>query len=160
VKPEQVAVGYFQALSDHDLERAVGYWADGARQSVRGQVETVAPDGVREQMTALLATVPDFRFEVVSTTTEADRCAVLWRMRGTFTGRGFLYGIRPTGSALDLEGIDLFTVRDGLICSNDAFSDSMEFTRQIGMMPPRNSGSERLATALFNLRSRLRRRRR
>lgn len=159
MKPEQVALAYFRALSDHDLERALGFWAEGARQHVRGQVDTVAPEGVREQMTALLAAVPDFRFEVLGTTTEADRCAAWWRMRGTFAGRGLLYGIRPNGSKLSLEGVDLFTVRDGLIRSNDAFSDSMEFTRQIGMTPPRDSAAERFFTALFNLRSQLRRRR-
>ncbi|HET8956364.1 MAG TPA: ester cyclase [Solirubrobacterales bacterium] len=154
-----MALAYFQALSDHDLERAVGCWASGARQNVRGQVDTIAPEGVREQMMGLLTAVPDFRFDVLATATEADRCAVQWRMRGTFAGRGFLYGIRPTGSELDLEGIDLFTIREGLIRSNDAFSDSMEFTRQIGMMPAQGSGSERFFTALFNLRSRLRWRR-
>jgi len=36
-----------------------------------------------------------------------------------------------------LEGFDLITVRDGLIQSNDAFTDSMSFARAIGMMPPR-----------------------
>jgi predicted ester cyclase len=160
VSPEEVARAYFGALSDRDLGRALAYWAAGARQNVRGQVDTVAPEGVFEQMTALLATVPDLRFQVVTTTTEADRCAVHWRMTGTFAGRGLLYGIRPTGSVLSLEGVDLFTVREGLIRSNDAFSDSMEFTRQIGMMPAPGSRSERFFTGLFNLRSRLRWRRR
>ncbi len=158
--PEQAARGYLEAFSRHDLERALAHWAPGGRQNVRGQVDTDAPDGVREQMSALLAAVPDFRFEILSATSEGDRCALQWRLRGTFSGAAPLYGVRPTGAALELEGIDLFTVRDGLIQCNDAFSDTIEFTRQIGMMPARGSAAERLGMALFNLRSRLRWRRR
>lgn len=157
ISAERVVRSYMQALSDHELDRALACWADGARQNVRGQIDTLAPDGVHEQMTALLAAVPDARFEVVATTADADRCALQWRLRGTFCGSAPLYGIRPTGAPLELEGVDVFSVRDGLIVGNDAFSDTMEFARQIGMLPPRASRQERLSTSLFNLWTRLRR---
>ena len=62
-----------------------------------------------------------------------------WRFRGTFAGPGAFTGVAPTGSPLELEGFDVLTVRDGLIHSNDAFTDSMTFARQIGMMPPLGS---------------------
>lgn len=155
--PEQVAVEYLGALSTHDLDRAVECWAPGARQNVRGQIDTVAPDGVRDQMSALLAAIPDVQFEIVATTSQDERCAVQWVMRGTFDGATPLYGIRPTGTHLELEGVDVFTVRAGLIHENNAFSDTMAFARQIGMMPPQGSRAESALTALFNLRGRLRR---
>ena len=91
--------------------------------------------------------VPDLRMEVVSTTTEGDRCGVQWRLRGTFAGPGTLGGVAPTGSPIDLEGFDLVTVRDGLIPRNDAFTDNMTFARQIGMMPPQDSAAEQRMTA-------------
>jgi len=159
VTPEQAARGYIESFSEHDVGRALAHWARGGRQHVRGQIDTVAPDGVREQIEALIAAAPDFRFEVVGTVSEGERCALHWRLRGHFNGSARLYGVRPTGDRLELEGVDIFTVRDGLIVANDAFSDSMEFTRQIGMMPPRGSRRERFFTALFNLRPRRRRRR-
>ncbi len=157
ISAERVARSYMQALSDHELNRALFCWADGARQNVRGQIDTLAPEGVREQMTALLAAVPDARFEVVAVVADADRCALQWRLHGTFCGSASLYGIRPTGAPLELEGVDIFSVHDGLIVQNDAFSDTMEFARQIGMLPPRGSRQERLSTSLFNLWTRLRR---
>ena len=62
--------------------------------------------------------------QVVSTTTEGERCGVHWRMTGTFAGPGQLRRASPRPAArVDLEGFDLITVRDGLIQSNDAFTD-------------------------------------
>jgi predicted ester cyclase len=155
--PVAVASGYMRALTAHDLDDALSYWAPGARQNVRGQVDTTAPDGVRAQMEELFAAVPDARFEVVATTLEGERCALQWRMIGTFDGGAPMQGVVPTGSTLELEGVDVFTVRDGLIWRNDAFSDTMEFARQVGMMPPRASRAERAMTAAFNGLTRVRR---
>jgi glyoxylase-like metal-dependent hydrolase (beta-lactamase superfamily II)/predicted ester cyclase len=147
---ESVARRYFEAIDAHDLDRAVTLWADGGREHVRGQVDVLAPEGVRAFIGDLLAAVPDLNMEVASTTTEGERCAVQWRMRGTFAGPGSFGGIAPTGNPIELEGCDLLTVKDGLIQSNDAFSDSMTFARQIGMMPAQDSATERRMMGAFN----------
>lgn len=146
---------YFEAINAHDLEGAVAMWADGGRENVRGQVDVTAPEGVRAYIGELLAAVPDLRFELLSTTTEADRCAVQWRVSGTFAGPGSLSGIEPTGHPLTLEGIDLLTVREGMIQSNDAFPDSISLPRQIGMMPAAGSAADRRLTGVFNAKTRL-----
>src|ERR1700730_10416314 len=134
-KAEAVARRYFEAIDARDLETALSLWAEGGREHVRGQVDTVAPEGVRAFIGGLIEAVPDLHMEVVSTTTEEERCGVQWRMKGTFAGRGSLAGVAPTGMPMELEGFDMITVRDGLIQSNDAFPDSMPFARQAGMMP-------------------------
>jgi glyoxylase-like metal-dependent hydrolase (beta-lactamase superfamily II) len=72
-------------------------------------------------------------------------------MRGTFAGPGSFGGIAPTGNPIELEGCDLLTVKDGLIHGNDAFSDSMTFARQIGMMPAQDSPTERRMMGAFNM---------
>ena len=61
-------------------------WAPGGREFVRGQVDVTAPAGVREFIGGLLDAMPDLRFEIVATATEGDRCAVQWRLTGTFVG--------------------------------------------------------------------------
>jgi hydroxyacylglutathione hydrolase len=154
-KAEAVARGYFQAIADHDLDTAVSLWAEGGREYMRGQVDTVAPEGVRLFIGGLLAAMPDLRFEVLSTTTEDERCAVHWRLTGTFAGPGEFAGVAPMGRSIDLEGCDLITVREGLIQSNDAFSDSMTFARQVGMMPPQGSAAELRMIGAFNAKNRL-----
>src|SRR6202012_420267 len=82
--PESVARRYFDAIAARDLDGAVALWADGGRDNVRGQVDVLAPEGVREFLAELLGAVPDLDFRVVSTTSEQDRCAVQWRLTGTF----------------------------------------------------------------------------
>jgi len=151
---ERVAREYFRAIDEHDVERAVALWAPGGRENVRGQVDTVAPDGVRAFIGGLVAAVPDLDMQVVSTTSEGERCGVQWRARGIFAGETY-NGIHATGSRLDLEGFDLLTVRDGLIQTNDAFTDGLSFARQIGMMPPQGSAAERGMTGAFNVRTKV-----
>ncbi|HWX75224.1 MAG TPA: ester cyclase, partial [Solirubrobacteraceae bacterium] len=152
---ESVARRYFDSINAHDLDAAVAMWADGGRENVRGQVDVTAPEGVRAFIGELLGAVPDVRFEVLSTTTQEDRCALQWRLAGTFAGPGSLGGIAPTGHPITMEGIDLLTVRDGLVQANDAFPDSISLPRQIGMMPPQGSAADQRLMGAFNAKTRL-----
>jgi glyoxylase-like metal-dependent hydrolase (beta-lactamase superfamily II)/predicted ester cyclase len=154
-KAEAIARRYFAAIDARELDEAVSLWAHGGRENVRGQVDVLAPEGVRAFIGDLLGAVPDLSMRVVSTTAEADRCGVHWRATGTFAGPGHFGDIAPTGNPIELEGFDLITVRDGLIQNNDAFTDSMTFARQIGMMPAQGSGAEARMTGAFNAKTRV-----
>jgi hydroxyacylglutathione hydrolase len=152
---ETVARRYFEAINAHDLDAAVAMWAVGGRENVRGQIDAAAPEGVRAFIGDLLGAMPDVRFEILSTTAEGERCALQWRMTGTFVGPGTFNGLTPTGHPLTLEGVDLLTVRDGLVQSNDAFPDSMAVPRQIGMLPPQGSTAEQRMLSAFNVKTRV-----
>ena len=152
---ESVARRYFEALGARDLDTAVGLWAEGGRENVRGQVDVLAPEGVRAFLGELLDAVPDLNFEIVSMTAQDERCATQWRLSGTFAGPGSLNGIKPTGDQIVMEGIDLLTVKDGLIQSNDAFPDSISLPRQIGMIPPQGSTADQRLTGAFNVKTSL-----
>ncbi len=152
---ESVARRYFEAIGAHELDAAVAMWADGGREHVRGQVDAIAPEGVRSYIASLLDALPDLRVEILSTTTQDDRCALEWRYTGTFAGPGHLSGAAPTGDPIAFEGVDLITVRDGLIQSNDAFPDAMTVARQIGMMPALGSVAEQRLMGAFNAKTRV-----
>ncbi|HZV72475.1 MAG TPA: MBL fold metallo-hydrolase [Conexibacter sp.] len=155
---EEVARRYFAAVAAREVEAMVACWRGGGVDRLHGQAELVAPDGVRAWFEELFAAVPDAAMEVVQTTTEGDRCAVRWRMTGTFAGPGTWQGLVPTGGQLDLEGCDVVQVADELVVGNEAYVDGMTIARQLGVLPPRDSGAERGLTALTNLRTRLARR--
>ncbi len=152
---ELVARRYFEAIDAHDVQGATAMWAAGGRENVRGQVDVLAPEGVREFIGELVGAMPDLNMQVVSTTSEGECCGVQWRLTGTFAGPEHFGGIAPTGNPIELEGFDLLTVRDGLIQANDAFTDSMTFARQVGMMPPQGSNAEKRLTGAFNVKTRL-----
>jgi SnoaL-like polyketide cyclase len=76
---------------------------------------------------------------------EGNGLALPWRMTGTFTGELALWGKRygsrpptwaPTGRPIDINGIDLYEFRDGLISHQKLIYDLYDFSQQIGLLPP------------------------
>jgi glyoxylase-like metal-dependent hydrolase (beta-lactamase superfamily II)/predicted ester cyclase len=150
-----VAKDYFDAIARRDIEGMVALWKPGGREFIRGQIDTTAPDGVRAFFTELFGAVPDFDLQVQDMVVDKGRAAVRWRATGTFCGETPFKGLQPNGARLDLEGTDVLQIEDDLIVANDAFSDSMAFARQIGMMPPEGSSAEQRAFGMFNRASRV-----
>jgi glyoxylase-like metal-dependent hydrolase (beta-lactamase superfamily II)/predicted ester cyclase len=148
-----VAQAYFEAIGNRDLDAAVALWQPGGRENVRGQVDTTAPEGVREFLGGMLAALPDANMEIVKQVTEGEISAIQWRATGTFAGAP-LNGIEPNGARVELEGTDVITVRDGKIVNNDAFLDGMGFARQLGMLPAAGSKAEERMAKAFNAKTR------
>jgi hydroxyacylglutathione hydrolase len=153
-----VALGYFGALARRDADGMAAYWRAGGIERFVGQQDLVAPDGVRGYFAALFAAFPDLDTEVLATAIDGPRCAVQWRMRGTFAGPGAFQGFEPTGARVEFEGCDVVEVEDGVVGANTAYVDQLAIARQLGVMPPPGSGVERRMTALANSRTRMARR--
>jgi predicted ester cyclase len=149
---------YFDALSRHDVSAAVKMWKPGSPARHHGLIETTACDGVRAFLEGLFASFPDLRFELLSSTSQSERCFVRWRMVGTFNGTQALHGIKPTGARLELEGAECFTVEQGLIVGNDAYGDVLGFLRRSGVLPDADSRAERRLLGVVNLVTYVRRR--
>lgn len=157
-KAEDVGRAYFAAIAEHDIEAAVALWRPGGRENVRGQVDTVAPDGVREFLGGMLDAMPDAKMEVLAVIPSRDKVAIRWRATGTFSGAP-LNGIEPTGAAMELEGCDVLRIdKEGLIVENDAYLDGATIARQIGMLPPVGSKQESRVTRAFNAATRAKKR--
>jgi glyoxylase-like metal-dependent hydrolase (beta-lactamase superfamily II)/predicted ester cyclase len=145
-----IAKRYFNALAAHDLDAALACWVPGSIDRFVGQMDLVAPDGVRTYFAELYAAFPDFRLEILDTTTYRNRCAVRWQATGTFAGPGRFQGLTPNNAKLELEGCDVLTVTDGLITHNDAYIDTGAIARSLGVLPPAGSRAEARFTALAN----------
>jgi hydroxyacylglutathione hydrolase len=150
----ETAKRYFAALAAHDLAGATACWKPGAIDRFVGAQELVAPDGIREYFSALFAAFPDFDLEVLELTTARQRTVVRWSARGTFAGPGLFQGFVPNNARITIEGCDVITVEDGLIVHNDAYLDSGDIARQLGMLPPAGSPSEARLAKLANVRTR------
>lgn len=150
----KAAMAYFDAINAHDLDAAVACWAEGAPDYVHGQRVLVARDGINAFLGELFGAIPDVRLEIHDITTDGDRCAVRYTLRGVFAGPGQWTSIEPTGAQLEIPGCDVLVVRDGLIVENNAYLDGMTVARQVGLLPEQDSASEQRMTTLFNTRTR------
>jgi glyoxylase-like metal-dependent hydrolase (beta-lactamase superfamily II)/ketosteroid isomerase-like protein len=150
----EVVSTYFDALTRRDLEAMAACWAPDGEEHIAGQVDAVGPDGVRAYFGEIFSAFPDFSLTIRETVAEGDKVAVHWGATGTFAGPAAYQGIEPTGARIELEGLDLVRVADGLIVRNDAFADGVGLARQIGLIPEAGSSAEERLARVFNARTR------
>lgn len=150
---KQVATAYFDAIAARDLDAMVACWAPGSIDRLYGMADLRAPEGIRSWFGAVFAAFPDFAMRVEDIVAYGDKAAVRWSATGTFTGPGRFEGLVPTGAAIELEGLDLLTIEDGLIRDNQAFTNAAEMGRQLGAMPPAGSLGERALLGAVNART-------
>src|SRR3954468_19426279 len=121
------------------------------------------PAAVQEFMREAWGAFPDLHFDESDephVTADGDRVAWRWRMRGTNTGPIDPPGFAPTGRAIEIEGVDLWTMRAGRIARCRAFYDFNALGVQLGLAPAPGSRMEKAAVALQRLRARVTTRRR
>ena len=155
--PVEIAQELFgEVLNRRDADALVPYWSE--------DVVDVFPTGAvrgREQVRAYFAdtfaALPDFHIEAERIVGEGETVFVKWHVTGTFSGAPWM-GIDPTGSRIELDGIDCFTIRDGRVVHNHVIYDTTAFARQIGMLPSQDSAADRAMTKTFNLRTQVKKR--
>jgi hypothetical protein len=67
-------------------------------------------------------------------------------------------GFAPTGRRMQVDGVDLWRMRDGRIARYRAFYDVTDLARQLGIVPPSGSRAERMTVALQHFQARFLRR--
>ena len=154
---EAVVRSYFAAVAARDVEGMIEHWVAGGAGRFVGDRELTVPDGYHREFGQLFRAFPDLDLQVTNLYVRGEEATVRWRARGTFSG-GDWDGIEPTGARVDVEGVDLLTVRDGKVVDLDAFVNFLDFARQLGLLPPTGSSAEQRLNAVFNARTRLGRR--
>jgi steroid delta-isomerase-like uncharacterized protein len=137
-----------QAWNAHDLdvlEQMVTEditWEDPAMhgETVHGRAE------FRAFAETLFRAFPDVDLQGIGTPyfdLEGTGLGLRWQMTGTFTGELAIWSkhlgsagptIPPTGERFDLEGIDLYEFRDGMICNYSILYDLTTFSQQLGLL--------------------------
>jgi hypothetical protein len=79
-------------------------------------------------------------------------------MSGTATGPWPFLDMAPTGRSFEIEGVDSWEMRDGLIARYSTFFDSIDLSRQLGVLPPVGSAGDRAITRLQHVQARFQRR--
>src|SRR3712207_4861047 len=131
---EETALAGFDAFMAHDVDRLLAQWhPEGIQDWValgvfRGQ------DEMRELFTGVFAAMPNAQTTIEHTVADDRRCVIQWRLRGTRDGAAFM-GIDPTGREIELRGVDIMEVEDGLIVRNTVYYDGAAYARGLGLMP-------------------------
>lgn len=153
---EQQIRDYFEAMDRRDVHAMLEHWAEEGFEDMVPVGVIRGRDELRKSITAQFAAMPDMRTTVTRLVAGEHNCAVEWRIEGTFDGAPYM-GLEPTGSHIELRGVDLIELEDGKITSLTAYFDSTTYARQIGMMPADGSGADRAMKTAFNAATKLRR---
>ena len=153
---ENTARAYFDALGARDADAAARVWSDEGIDDVLPLGIFRGAKAIRGFLKELFTAAPDMRFTVERITADERVAAVQWRSVGTFTS-GTFQGIEPTGRRVELRGIDCLEVVDGKIVHNTGVFDGAAFARQVGLLPPEDSGADRAIRAGFNTVTKLKR---
>ena len=106
-------------------------------------------DAVRAFFRELFAAFPDFTMTLGRIVADDTAAVVQWHAAGTFTGGPF-QGIAPTGRRVEIRGVDVMEIADGLIQYSTIYYDGATFARQIGLLPALGSRADQALLAAFN----------
>jgi ketosteroid isomerase-like protein len=153
----EIARAFFTAVGDRDIERIQADWQPGGIDAVPGNRTMTVPDGQRAFFTGFFDAFHDWNVEILDITCEGDVAIVHWRLTAGFTGPGKFDGFAHTGAKGTIQGCDRLIIRDGKIVHLDAYFDTTEMARAIGLMPPAGSGADKMMKVMVNLQTRIKR---
>ena len=153
---EETARRYFAALAARDPQAMAACWSEDGVDDIVPLRVLRGPEEISAFFAALFAAIPDAETTVHNVVAGERQAAVEWRTVGTFTGLPF-EGVEATGGRLELRGLDLLEINDDRILKNTAYYDGAAFMRQLGLLPPQDSGPEKAIKTAFNTVNKVRR---
>jgi steroid delta-isomerase-like uncharacterized protein len=155
--PADVARATLDAVSKRDPDGIAAMGAPGFVDDFVAIGEMRGHDAVRAFFRELFAAFPDFTITVDKIVADDNTAVVQWHAAGAFTGGPF-QGVEPTGRRVEIRGVDVMEIADGLVQHNTIYYDGASFARQIGMLPGLGSRAEQAMLAAFNAKTALRQR--
>lgn len=146
--PTAVVRRLFDALNDHDLDRA----ASQLDRSYRGvdatrSALTVGREAAEREMQAGLTAFPTLTLSVERCVADPPEVSVFWCMDAVHEG-AFL-DIPPTHKSVAVSGMGLFTIRDGRIVRGVHLWDLAGFLRAVELLPDLPNGNSDSVTSLL-----------
>jgi steroid delta-isomerase-like uncharacterized protein len=120
-------------------------------QTARGRAE------VAEFVESLVRAFPDMRFtepEPAYPSKHMHKAIAPWHFAGTHQGELDPPGFAPSGARIEIDGVDHWWFRDGLVARYRADYDLMQVARAIGAMPEPGTRMERVGVQLQRLQAR------
>ena len=129
---------YIQNLTDawnsHDLDVVLPYYAEDYEGVDIGESRVQhGRNSVKEMLLRYWQAFPDLYFTVQNTVAEENRIAISWYAEGTHQGQ--IMHIPPTGHRVEVKGISVIEIEDGLVVRGQYIWDLAGMLRRMGLLP-------------------------
>ena len=133
---QEIYLRVIEDLNRGDLDASLRFTAPDATLNGR----PMGREGDRHRAEVLAEAFPDQRYDILELVAEGDTLVVRWRMTGTHLGdlAGPTMTIPATGKSIDIWGMSLYRMEDGMAKEIWERFDMMEFLGQLGVL--RSSG--------------------
>ena len=121
-----------RAISEHDIERVLSFFADDIfyeEVNVGGEVAH-GKEELRTRFQNLFTACPDIRVEITSYLNSGDRECVEWTSSGTH--KGDMPGLPATGKRFSFREVIVTELREGQISRFSLYTDMMTIMQQVG----------------------------
>lgn len=118
-------------------------------------------EGVRAFVRATAHAFPDFHVEELEQayiSTDEPRVLGRYRMTGTMLGSWEYANLAATGRRIEVLGVDEWTFTGELMSHYATYYDSLDMSRQLGILPPVGSAADRAMAPIQHLQARFQRR--
>jgi len=125
---------HLKAWSTNDVEGIVAcFTPDCVFEDLALQVTFEGHAGLREFAEAVFAAAPNFQWISSRMVVEGDQVCSEWRF--TLTQTGDFPGIPATGKSVEIPGVTVDEIRDGLIHRHRDYWSLATYLQQVGLMP-------------------------
>lgn len=123
-----------QAWNSHDMERVLSFYSPDCVGSDVGQANLLhGHAGLRAMLEMYWRAFPDLQFVVTNTVIQDSSVAIVWVAEGTHQGP--IMNIPPTGHKVEVRGVSIIDVKDGLIVHGQYIWDLAGMLRHMGLLP-------------------------
>ena len=130
-----------QAWNSHEIENVLGFYSSQYVAEDVGQAFLQrGPESIRTMLENYWQAFPDLEFTMTDVVVEDSRVAIVWMAEGTH--QGTIMNIPPTGHRVEVRGVSILDVENGLIVRGQYIWDMAGMLRHMGLLPELSPGIE------------------
>jgi steroid delta-isomerase-like uncharacterized protein len=123
-----------QAWNSHVLERVLSFYSPEYIGDDVGQASLLhGYAGLREMLERYWRAFPDLQFAIKDTIIQDSRLTIVWVAEGTHQGP--ILNIPPTGHRVEVKGVSVIDVQEGLVVRGQHIWDLAGMLRHMGLLP-------------------------
>jgi steroid delta-isomerase-like uncharacterized protein len=123
-----------RACNSHDTERLLSLYSPDCVGSDVSQADLLRGHaGLRTLLEMYWGAFPDLRFVVTNMIVQDPSIAIVWVAEGTHQGP--IMNIPPTGRRIQVKGMSVIEVADGLVVRGEHIWDLAGMLRHMGLLP-------------------------